>query len=75
MEGDFGAIKILVNLANDHEFAKFSPSKYFASEENSKLSLELNNFLLNQGLLHGPVIDYFTRQLAVSMTSPRNERD
>jgi len=27
------------------------PTKYFASEQNRKLSLKLNNFLLNQGLL------------------------
>ena len=51
MEGNFGAVKILANLAIDHEFAKFSPSKYFGGEENSKPSLELINFLLNQGIV------------------------
>ena len=44
-------VPLKVNLANDHEFAKFSPYKYFASEENSKPSLKLKDFLLNQGLL------------------------
>jgi len=41
MEGNFGAAVIW-------QVAKFSPFKYFVCEENSRISLEPNNFLLNQ---------------------------
>ena len=44
MVGNFGAIKVW-RIWQMTEFANFSPSKYFAGEENSKPSLELINFL------------------------------